>query len=256
MKDQVSIYWTLQEAGDNLLGLLSSSPEDLLSTEEHRLFQQMKVEKRKTEWLMGRLTMKALLTADRQPLSGAPFPSITIANHVEGAPFISQPHTEGCISISHREKIALCAFTSAPATNLGIDLEMIEPRQMAFVEDFFTQNEADYTRQLEGCTRDIWTTLVWSAKEAILKAWQKGLRLDTRTIDIFPIDPGNLKNPSTGWQPIQWKANIEGFPQCWLGWRRWNNFVITLACTLQKDNPQETPGEIHQIQLGQLPKLS
>lgn len=253
MEDQDKIYWTLQEAEGNLLGLLSESPQDLLSDEELGQFMRMKVDKRKTEWLLGRLTAKSLVTSPELPLAGKAFSSISIENHPEGAPYLAKPRSQGCLSISHRQNIAVCAFTPAHDVQVGIDLEHIEPREMSFVEDFFTPREADHTKQLGEETRHLWSTLVWSAKEAVLKAWQKGLRLDTRSIEIFPIDAENLQSPSTQWQPIGWKANIEGFPQCWLGWQKWNDFVITLACTLPDDDFQPHQEGIIRVQLEHFP---
>jgi len=253
MEDQDKIYWTLQEAEGNLLGLLSDPIQDLLSDDELLQFTPMRVEKRKTEWLLGRLTAKSLVTSPNLPFAGVRFSSITIANHPEGAPFIAKPRSHGCLSISHRQNIAVCAFTPSPDMTIGIDIEQIESRELSFVEDFFTQSEADYTKQLQEETRHLWSTLVWSAKEAVLKAWQKGLRLDTRSIEVFPIDPEVLEHTSTQWNPIKWKANIKGFPQCWLGWQRWNNFVITLACTTLDKESQPDPAEIIRIQLENFP---
>ena len=58
-------------------------------------------------------------------------------------------------------------------------MEQVEAREWSFVEDFFTQSEAEYTKQLEGETRHLWSTLVWSAKEAVLKALGTGWAFGT-----------------------------------------------------------------------------
>ena len=256
MRDQTQIYWAMQEAEGNLLGLLDKPTQNLLSKEELSRFGQMKVEKRKIEWLLGRITAKALLTSTHLPFTGLPFSTVVIDNHPEGAPFITEPVTRGSLSISHRQNIAVCAFTPLSDRKLGIDLEKIETREMSFVEDFFTHTEANHTKNLPEETRHIWSTLVWSAKESILKAWQKGLRMDTRNIEIFPIDPNVLCAKTNRWEPIRWKARIEGYPDCWAAWHRWENFVITIAITAKKGENLARPPAINRVFLDNIPLTS
>ncbi len=247
------IYWTLKEAEGDLLGLLADLNQNILSEDEIARYTQMKIEKRKKEWVLGRMTAKALLSSNGLPYAGQSMASIWIDNQPEGAPYLPNGKVSGSLSISHRENIAVAAFTPLESTFLGIDLEKIESREMSFVEDFFTQAELDFTLKLSGEAQTIWITLVWSAKEAVLKAWQKGLRLDTRSIQIYPIDPALLISHPHTWQPINWKTNITGYPHCWLGWQRWNDFILTLATTLpETNNPAELP-EIHGVELKNFP---
>lgn len=236
MEKSVQVFWTINKAGESFSSLPLSEAGELLSPAENTRFASMKIPKRRNEWLLGRLTAKKLLTSTGLPLYGVPFNTISIENFPEGAPFLaSHPHT-GSISITHREQIAACAFIADKSTTIGIDLEWVEPRQFSFVEDFFTSTEADYIQRLEAePIRDEMVTLIWSAKEAILKVWQKGLRLDTRNIEIKlpPISDVPAEEP---WQPLTWKSNLPEYPDCWLGWRRWGNFVITMAIS-----GEETP---------------
>jgi 4'-phosphopantetheinyl transferase len=256
MAHYAKIYWTIQEAEGDLLGLLIDSDQTLLTEEEMMRFNEMKVVKRKTEWLLGRITAKALLTSTGLPFENVPFDNIVIANHPEGAPYLLKTPKKGCLSISHRQYIGVCAFTSRMGTKIGIDLEKIEARAMSFVEDFFTQTEAEYTKDLPEAVRHVWATLVWSAKEAVLKAWQKGLRLDTRNIDIVPIHPDVLQTRPSHWIPIEWKSNIAGYPDCWLGWQRWKNYIITLAATDPDNSKSLSADDIIRVQLENFPTLN
>ena len=247
------IYWTLKEAEGELLGLLADPNQKIFSENELARCNKMKIEKRKKEWVLGRMTAKTLLSSDGLPYAGQSMSSILIDNQPEGAPYLPNAIVAGSLSISHREDIAVAAYTSLQSTHLGIDLEKIEPREMSFVEDFFTEAEADYTMQLTGEAQTVWVTLVWSAKEAVLKAWQKGLRLDTRSIEIHPIDPNLLITKPPTWQPMRWQANIAGYPRCWLGWQRLNDFILTLAyTTLEAKNPADSL-EIHRVDLKNFP---
>ena len=121
------------------------------------------------------------------------------------------------------------------------------------MEDVFTKAELDFTLQVSGEAQTVWITLVWSAKEAVLKAWQKGLRLDTRSIEIHPIDARFLVSKPDTWQRINWQAKIDGYPHCWLGWQRWNGFILTLAYTLPENkNPAVSP-DIRRVDLKYFP---
>lgn len=247
------IFWTLKEAEGDFLGLLADPNQDFLAPQERQRLAQMKIEKRRKEWLLGRITAKALLTSEGLPFAGQPLSSIEIDNHPEGAPYISNTQGSGNISIGHRDDIAVAAFTPQNNIRLGIDLETIETREMNFVEDFFTKVEADYTQSLAGEIQSVWTTLVWSAKEAILKAWQKGLRLDTRSIEIQPIPATELSVKHDNWQIIQWRSKIDGYPDCWLGWQRWKTFVLTLAYTTSHGSNLDIKPQISQVLLNNFP---
>jgi hypothetical protein len=108
-----------------------------------------------------------------------------------------------------------------PGTNVGCDLETIEPRADAFVGDFFTANEQTLVERTPAEKRSLLVTLLWNAKESALKALNVGLRLDTTYIDvnlthIAPEQtedlPQNLRAISlpvvapAGWSPLQARA--------------------------------------------------
>ena len=240
------VYWYLDEAGSTP-SLEPFSPEENLHTLELARLKDMKIPKRREEWLHGRLTAKRLLTAPGLPLEDVPFPQIFITNQAEGAPEIAAPLTPGCLSISHREKLAVAAYTQIPDHTVGIDLEFIEPRAWSFIKDFFTTAEADYAHDLPEAEKNVWATLAWSAKEAVLKAWQKGLRLDTRRVEISPVPADQLASSPDTWQLLTWQAHLDGFPDCWLVWRRWGEYVLTLAGEKKKGDPHDEPPEIIQI---------
>jgi 4'-phosphopantetheinyl transferase len=226
---QFPIYWTINEAGDMLSSLSESRISGLLTQSELTQYKNFKILKRKREWLTGRLTAKALVASGKMPLAYIPFNQISIENLPEGAPSIASHQHIGSISISHRDNIAACAFIPDSAKSIGIDLELIEPRQLSFVEDFFTLKEVAFIKGLQADLLESYITLIWSAKEAILKVWQKGLRLDTRQVEIFPNFSAPYLERNDSWTPLAWKTNLEGYPDCWLGWRQWNDYMINLA---------------------------
>lgn len=242
-----TIFWCINQAGSIPPSLNNSSPSNILHMDELSRWKAMKIPKRQAEWFLGRLTAKLLLTSAPFPLHNTALSSIKIANHPEGAPYIETPKSPGSISISHRADFAVAAYTPSTGCHVGIDLEKIEPRSWSFIEDFFTSKEALYARSLSQAATDIWTTLAWSAKEAILKVWQKGLRLDTRSVEIIPA---NVSQPTTfSWQPLTWQAHLDGFPDCWLWWMRFEDYILTLAGTKKMSGSIKEPPKIQQISL-------
>jgi len=65
---------------------------------------------------------------------------------------------------------------------VGCDLEVVEARSPAFLEDYFTTQEQAALRAAPAAERDRLATLFWAAKESVLKALRVGLRADTRRI--------------------------------------------------------------------------
>ena len=211
----------------------------------------MKIPKRQLEWQHGRFASKQLLTAPGLPFHKIPFSKIHIANKAEGAPFIAAPQDIGSLSISHRDTLAVAAYTQSNKFQIGIDLEKIEPRSWSFIDDFFTAKEAAHVRTLPESLIDLWVTVVWSAKEAVLKAWQKGLRLDTRRVEILPENLTERTGSFDDWMPLKFRANITGFPDCWLFWQQRERHILTFAGTKMSgdsfDTSKAEPPELHLI---------
>lgn len=241
-----TVFWCISEVGKKFPDL---NPSSLLHPAEQARFLEMKIPKRRDEWLHGRLAAKQLLTSPRLPLSGTPYNQILIDNYPEGAPFISAPALSGSLSITHRDAIACIGYAQTPDSQIGIDFEKIEPRAWSFVEDFFTADETAHAHNLPEFQTDLWVTLVWSAKEAILKVWQKGLRLDTRSVEILPVSPKQLAAPTQGWQYLTWENHLADYPDCWLCWQRHEDYLITLAGENKTGDPKAESPVIQQIKI-------
>lgn len=240
MTGEAKLYWIL-ERGRPAPSLNAWS---VLSPAELGKWEGMHILKRASEWLYGRWTAKHLLTSHGLPWEGKPFPSITISNAEEGAPLVAKTDIPGCLSISHRAEMAVAAFYTGDDRQVGIDLELIEPREDSFIHDWFTADEAAYAFSLEGDQRWTWVTMAWSAKEAVLKAWQKGLRLDTRSVELLPGEGGEEED---SWMRLVYRSNQPGFPMCWLGWQRLGDYVLTLAYTLLSGELEEGEVEISRV---------
>ena len=123
-------------------------------------------------------------------LTGVSPSRIEVLAAPDGAP---EPWLDGdrlpiALSITHRGDRAACAALRAISSRitepLGCDLERVEPRTDRFVCDFFDADEAARVFAAGSGDRDVLTALIWSAKEAALKALRTGLRRDTRSVSV------------------------------------------------------------------------
>jgi 4'-phosphopantetheinyl transferase len=137
-------------------------PGDSLSVREAAQYSVFRLEKRRKEWLAGRLAAKALLAAEH----GKPQAGFEIVPDRLGRPSCGAD----LISITHSGGWAAAALKPGSAF-LGIDLEMIEERHPAWYRDYFHPEELPVADPSQA-------TRVWTIKEALLKALGLGLMAD------------------------------------------------------------------------------
>lgn len=215
------VYWNFDpQAGSDPSGLAG-----LFSASEARRYESMKFELRRKSFIAGRRAAKQLLIGCVPALHNLSPNEIGIENRESGAPFVLVNGRElpGTLSISHCGNAAAAAYTSDPAIQIGIDLETITPRAPSFLETFFTPSESEWVFSAKEEDQALISTLIWSAKEAVVKTLQTGLRVDTREIVILADDSPGI----AGWRKYGISAP-KGWH--WQGhWRKFDDFVITIA---------------------------
>ena len=214
MRDAAAtVYWRFGRAGDNGLPPVDQA-DSWLALDEQRRARAFRVPKRRDDWLVGRLNLKALLgdvlaarhherpspsslLVDRLP-SGAPAVRRvghgTVADNAIAGPGAGPASLPLSVSNSHSHGAALAAAAwvdglaaSGWRVAIGADLEWVEPRSEGFVRDFLTEPERRYCAT-GGDERHLRANLVWSAKEAVLKVLQRGLNADTWWLTCLPGD--------------------------------------------------------------------
>jgi 4'-phosphopantetheinyl transferase len=223
-----TLVWTLVETPSDLL---DEQPGFLTAPERQKL-SSLRFPKRREEWLRGRWAAKSLVHGI-PPYQQYSLDEIEIRNDPAGAPHIflsGDVPSPDCLSISHRDRLAFCALVSGPDLRIGADIETVEPRSDAFVADYFTVEEQGLVHACPPETREAVVTLIWSAKEAMLKALGVGLHWDTRQVEVRAIG-GSLSN---GDGPNEWQelrlADREQADRPWLGrWQRRGSYLLTLA---------------------------
>jgi phosphopantetheinyl transferase len=152
----------------------------------------MRFPKRRHEWLLGRWTAKQLLQRSLATYRSLPMHAIRVRADPDGAPYLDvegEGRLPMSLSISHCAERAFCALSPAASPSIGVDIEQVESRAAALVNDFFTAGEAARVWACPEPVRDTLVTVIWSAKEAVLKALREGLRMDTRRVEIGTV-PG------------------------------------------------------------------
>jgi len=132
---------------------------------------------------------------------------------------------QGCFSQSHSNGFLLSAFSSE-GERLGVDLEMTEARSADFVRDYFTGPESEFIKRLGEENQALASTLIWSAKEAVLKTALLGLNVDTRRVEVLP---GGDLTLESAWQPVNIHLRDLGLVSPKVYWRRRGDLVLTLC---------------------------
>jgi 4'-phosphopantetheinyl transferase len=224
------VYWSLTEISSQWAEKSLQEIPSFLSPPELQKLSGLLVPKRRNEWLHGRRAVKLLLFNCFPQLAGSDPTKVSVLNAPSGAPFFADENGKAlpiALSLSHRAGWAACAITGQPDLSIGIDLECIEPRADSFVDTFFTEEEIAVARSLDGKQRDLWVTLVWSMKEAVLKALGQGLRLDTRSVRVQP--PVSFAADEAVWHPVDVTCP-QSAPSHWSAWfMRQDDLLLTLA---------------------------
>jgi 4'-phosphopantetheinyl transferase len=216
----VDVYWLEQTASD-----VPGGDEWLGRGEQDRL-HGLRIPKRRADWRLGRWTAKCALVACLN-LPGRPdvLATVEVRPSLSGAPEVFR-HDQSVplsISLSHSGGRGFCAI--APhGTQVGCDVEKVEPRSAAFLADYFTPEERLLVARTPAAKRDLALTLLWSAKESALKALHCGLREDTLSVRATPS--GLLEMTSGEWRRLS--VEQDGGRTSYGWWRASPDFVHTV----------------------------
>lgn len=159
----------------DLAGLASCTPEtarQYLRAEELDRWNSFRMEKRRTEWLGGRMAAK-WAAARLLNKTGVDWQALTIRNEADGRPSVATenhgvaPH----ISISHSGPRAAALAANLPC---GLDIQQPGANILRVKNRFALRQEEDIlTASLpEGLSETQRLTMLWAAKEAVRKAVQ------------------------------------------------------------------------------------
>jgi 4'-phosphopantetheinyl transferase len=224
----MDVYWLEQAAAD------VPGEDDWLSANEVTRLKGMRFAKRRGDWRLGRWTAKRAVSVYLGvPAHPRVFKQIDVRPAASGAPevFFANQLAALSISLSHRDGVAACAVAMS-GVNMGCDLEIVEPRSDAFIQDYFTIEEQSLLAGVSAAQRPRLLALLWSAKESALKALHEGLRLDTRSVIVSPFAaPCDLN----GWSSLQVRHTGGQVFHGW--WQNTANILRTVVATQPLNSP-------------------
>jgi phosphopantetheinyl transferase len=164
----------------------------LLSASETSKLESLVHEKRRRDWLSGRLIGKLLVM--RHLGAASPRPAcVEILSDGDHKPVAGVIDDRGrrtelswCLSISHRDGAAGAALVTSG--RVGIDIEVMEPRSEALLDDYFTPGEVQMVAGLGSPLSGWGIGLFWSIKEAGLKAVGVGLSVPASDAEVLRLD--------------------------------------------------------------------
>lgn len=148
-----------------LLRVDGLAPGTALSEREAARYAAFRIEKRRKEWLAGRLAAKALLAAGGGNPAGFEISMDRLGRPSCGGALVSITHSNGWAA----------AAMKPGSSFLGLDMELIEERHRAWYSDYFHPQELPVPDPSEA-------TRLWTIKEALLKALGLGLMADPLAI--------------------------------------------------------------------------
>jgi 4'-phosphopantetheinyl transferase len=201
-----------------------------LSPREQRVLAGLHVFERRRDWMLGRWAAKRALRAAGDYLSGnlddLDDSILEIIAAPDGAPeaWIEGRRAPVTISLSHRGGTGACLLAGVGML-VGCDLELVEPRAPVFAGDWFTEGELQLVAGARPEQRDLVVTLIWSAKESVLKAVRQGLRLDPRDVEVR-LAATDLANTTGGtWRSL----TAAGAGRLFEGWWRVDDRMVMTA---------------------------
>lgn len=222
----MNIYWLSEK-----IRLVSTAEEAdiyarLLSAQENAIYRELKVAKRRNEWLAGRLAIRRLISK----VKGVHEADISVVNNELGSPvlFLRGKENTGKISISHsNQRVAVCYSDSKDG--VGIDLEEIVPRDDAFRCDYFTPSEQNWVTAGNKNEKNLRLNMLWSAKESVLKCTGEGLHADPLGISILP----EAKLPVFGGWQIATAHRVQNDirSRWWVKWKIHQGMVLTICAS-------------------------
>ena len=201
-----------------------------LTDAEREVLARFRVPKRRGDWLLGRWVGKRALVLAGEAARES---DVAILASASGAPeaFVHGRPAGISLSLTHSHGVAVAALGPA-GVRLGIDLEAVEERTPGFLGDWLTPAERAFVAEAGTGESALAATLVWSAKESVMKALREGLRIPPLAVEVAPD-----RGPADGsWRPFAARGPGDDAWQGW--WRAEAGFVLCAVASPASGPPR------------------
>lgn len=169
----------------------------VLNRRERETWQKLEFDKRSTQWLLGRTVAKDAIRAFIRAATGiALYPAdIEIVPDDYGQPFAVGTEMEATgvrprISIAHSAGIGVALVGNfSNYHGLGIDVECLDRPHHGVEQILLSEDETLAAARSDICLDDEWMLRLWCAKEAVAKAFGRGLAGSPRNLMLRSIEP-------------------------------------------------------------------
>ena len=202
--------------------------ETVLSPAERLAHGVLFAERRRRDWLAGRLAAKRAARRALREL-GLPVPrfaAVTVASGSDGAPSIrieGRPELTGTLSVSiaHDRGTGVAAVTPCATWGVvGIDLERDRALSYRHLRPALSPREWRRLADADAAS-DPPPLAVWAMKEAVLKALRLGGAIPPCDVELRWVNPGRA------WAHVL-DADTSA-PPILARWRRWRGHILALA---------------------------
>ncbi|MEA3337593.1 MAG: beta-ketoacyl synthase N-terminal-like domain-containing protein [Chloroflexota bacterium] len=172
----------------------------VLARSERQVWREMGSDKRRIEWLLGRVAAKEAFAIFVYKLYNISLniADIEISTDERGRPYVegqwlSQIDRPISLSISHAGDVAAAVVghvsPEGRMPGIGIDLEPVQRLETSFAGVAFTEQERSLLQELVESDDETWSLRLWCAKEAVGKALGVGLANGPHSVAIDRVDP-------------------------------------------------------------------
>jgi phosphopantetheinyl transferase len=178
-------------SGSSLDAWADRPADDWLSVREQAELRTWRDAGRRRAWLRGRALAKQLIADHLAP--GAAGSTIEILSRdTDGRvnrPRVSWNGVERgwSLSISHTDRGVLAAICERSDVLLGVDVAVSRPLPASLSQLWFTQAERAWVAEARSSGI---ACFIWSAKEALYKACNRGESFDPRQVEVLPHGRG------------------------------------------------------------------
>lgn len=186
----------------------------LLSDEERKRADRLKIEKKRRQFIIGRAFLRRTLAG----VCGCTPEELTFCYGDDGKPALTPPFASVSFNASHSGEWYLLAVSRDLVLGIDIEKERSNLDYVRVAERFFSPAEREQLAGFPESDRQLAFFRGWTRKEAYLKALGSGLRFP---LDQFVVDLGPsarlLANMRVAGEPERWQMQEIDVPDGYRG---------------------------------------